>query len=208
MAKIKVCGVKTLEDARAAAQAGADLLGFHFSKRSAQAVSQDDALRLCGTLRDELGGACPVLVGVFVNELVSNISAVLSKVGLDAAQLDGDESDVMLKELRGIGFKRIQPMNMAMAHDDVGYYGRYWTENERLPSLMLDVFHTHLKDPGTAIAQAIKEGVPRLMLTGGFTVENVAEQLAAIQPWGVDVLLGDGGVDVVALPAFVAAVRG
>ena len=59
---------------------------------------------------------------LFVNEVVGTISAITLKVGLGFAQLSGDESDAMLKELRGIGFKAIRPMNLDMALDDVSYF--------------------------------------------------------------------------------------
>src|SRR3990172_5272032 len=104
MTRIKICGITTYEDARFAAETGADMLGLNFSKRSPRLIDVDEAARISKALRKELGSACPFLVGVFVNESVSNISRITNYVGLNAAQLSGDESDVILKELRGIGF--------------------------------------------------------------------------------------------------------
>ena len=190
MARVKICGIGTLEDARSAAKHGAEMLGFHFSKRSPYVVDRDDATTICDTLRKELGNSCPLLIGVFVDELVSNVSAVTLKVGLDAAQLSGHESDAILKELRGIGFKSIDPINEAMALDDVKYYSPHFPSSDKLPSLMLDVFFDGFKgglEASTAVALAVKAEVPRLMITGGFTLDNVVERLQAIQPWAVDI---------------------
>lgn len=190
MTKVKICGIKTLADARAAAMHEADMLGFHFSKHSPYVVDRDEATTICDTLRKAMGDACPLLIGVFVDELVSNVSAITLKVGLDGAQLSGHESDAMLKELRGIGYKSIDPMNEAMALDDVKYFGPHFPSNDKLPSLMLDVFFEGFKgdaETRTAVALAVKAKVPRLMLTGGFTLENVGERLQTIQPWAVDI---------------------
>ena len=190
MVKIKICGLRTLEDARFAAQTGADMLGFHLSRQSAQAITRDDALAICDTLRQEMSASCPLLIGVFVNELVSNISAATIKIGLNAAQLSGDESDVMLRELRGIGYKAIQPLTTGMAMEDVQYYQPYFPANERLPSLMLDPYSPALKGGDAKrneMVLAVKDETPRLMLTGGFTPENVATRITALLPWGVDI---------------------
>ena len=204
MVFVKICGLTSYDDALACAQAGADMLGFNFYTPSPRYIDVDEATIVCDRLRETLGQDCPVLVGIFVNESVANISIVTNKVGLNAAQLSGDESDSMLKELRGIAYKGIQPMNKAMALDDVGYFSSVFPENERLPSLLLDAHHPHLYG-GTGehtpdeVAIAVREQVPRLMLAGGLTPENVAARIATIQPWGVDVASGvepDGRADV------------
>jgi phosphoribosylanthranilate isomerase len=113
MVKVKICGLKTLDDALAAARAGADMLGFNFFKNSPRYITMQDAQILCDTLRAELGKDCPLLVGVFVNEVVGKISLTMEKAGLNFAQLSGDESVEMLRELRGIGFKTIRPLDKA-----------------------------------------------------------------------------------------------
>ena len=109
MTQVKICGVTSLDDALVAAEAGADLLGLNFYKPSPRYLTPVAARDLCDSLRAELGSDCPVLVGVFVNELVSNVSLITSQVGLDFAQLSGDESDAMVAELHGIGFKSHSP---------------------------------------------------------------------------------------------------
>ena len=107
MTKVKICGITTLDDARFTAQAGADLIGFNFYKKSPRYIDIDLATEICDTLRAELGEKCPQLIGIFVNELVSMISVITNKVGLNGAQLSGDESDKMLQELRGLGYKGV-----------------------------------------------------------------------------------------------------
>jgi phosphoribosylanthranilate isomerase len=219
MTKVKICGITTLDDALTASQAGADMLGFNFFKKSPRYIKPEEAQPICDDLRQQLGTACPILVGLFVNEVVGLISAITRKVGLNAAQLSGDESDDMLRELRGIAFKSIRPMNLAQALDDVNYFYAQFPINERLPSLLLDAYHPQLyggtgEQASVEVALGVKAQVPRLMLAGGLTPENIAERVAAIKPWGVDVASGvettdqPGTKDAAKVQAFIQAAKG
>ncbi|MBL8155330.1 MAG: phosphoribosylanthranilate isomerase [Anaerolineae bacterium] len=218
MVKVKICGMMTLEDARLASAAGADLLGFNFYKKSPRYIAPDAAFQICDALRAELGSRCPVLIGLFVNEVAGVISAVTRKVGLNGAQLSGDESDALLKELYGIGYKAIRPMNRAQALDDVEYFRPQFPTNPQFPSLLLDAYHPQLyggtgEQASVEVALAVKAVVPRLMLAGGLTPENVGERIENIQPWGVDVASGveiegqPGRKDPERVRAFIDAVR-
>jgi phosphoribosylanthranilate isomerase len=216
---VKICGITTYEDARLAAEAGADMLGFNFYKKSPRYLTPQAAATICDRLRADLGECCPLLIGLFVNELVALISAITRQAGLDAAQLHGDESEALIRELHGIGFKAIRPQDKSMALDDAAYFKPTMPSNERLPSLLLDAYHPKLyggtgEGASTEAALAVKAVIPRLMLAGGLTPENVAGRIAAIQPWGVDVSSGvelpdqPGKKDAAKVKAFIAAARG
>lgn len=218
MIRVKICGIKTYEDALACAEAGADMLGFNFHKRTPRYIDPEQAAQICDRLRKQLDGKHPLLVGVFVNETASNIARLMSDVGLDAAQLSGDESDSILRELRGKAYKAIRPMNKAMALDDVKYFAPLFPQNEKLPSLLLDAHHPSLyggtgETASDEVALAVKAEVPRLMLAGGLNPENVAERIRVVQPWGVDVATGvepdnqPGVKDHAKVKAFLEAVR-
>jgi phosphoribosylanthranilate isomerase len=215
--RVKICGVKTLQDAIVIAESGAYMIGFNFYKLSPRYITPDVAQVLCDGLRQRLGDDCPLLIGVFANESVGMISQITNQVGLDAAQLSGDESIDMLRELRGIAFKAIRPMNKAMALDDAGYYEPHFPVDAKLPSLLLDAYHPNLyggtgETASQEVALAVKEQVPRLMLAGGLTPENVAERVKAVQPWGVDVAGGvesaPGVKDATKVRAFITAATG
>lgn len=214
---VKICGITDLDNALAVAEVGADMLGFNFYKASPRSIAVDKATEICDTLRAELGTDCPVLVGLFVNATVGDISIITNKAGLDFAQLSGDETDKMLVELRGIGFKSIRPMNKAMALDDVQYFSKHFPTDERVPSILLDAYHPKLyggtgEQASTEVALAVKELVPRLMLAGGLNSDNVADRVAAIEPWGVDVASGveaEAGIkDINKVRAFIQAAKG
>jgi phosphoribosylanthranilate isomerase len=218
MTAVKICGITTLDDALHAANAGADMLGFNFFKRSPRYIETAAARAICDTLRAELGDACPVLVGLFVNATGSDVSAILSRAGLNCAQLSGDESDDMIREMRGRAFKSIQPANETMALEDVNYYCPHFPADERVPSLILDAYHPTLRggtghEVSTEIALAVKAAVPRIMLAGGLNPVNVAERIARIAPWGVDVASGvegdtPGVKDAAKVTAFIQAAKG
>jgi phosphoribosylanthranilate isomerase len=218
MTVVKICGVTTFADALAAAEAGADMLGLNFFRRSPRYLEPEAAREIAVRLRGQLGAACPLLVGVFVNDVVGRVSQTMEIVGLDFAQLSGDESGEMLKEMRGVGFKAIRPHNRAEALDDAAYYLKAQATDPRAPSLLLDAHHPTLyggtgEQASVEVALAVKAEVPRLMLAGGLTPDNVAYTVHEVQPWGVDVASGvevdgqPGRKDAAKVRAFIDAVR-
>ncbi len=217
--RVKICGITTLADALAAADAGADLLGLNFFPKSPRYLAPDDARGLCAALRTELGVACPLLVGLFVNEPVGKISVTMEHVGLRFVQLSGDESVEMLRELRGTAYKAIRPRSAAEAGDDAAYFAPGFSDDERIPALLVDAHHPALyggtgQQASPGVALAAKARAPRLMLAGGLTPDNVAAAVSSVGPWGVDTASGveidgqPGKKDHAKLRAFVQAARG
>lgn len=217
MTAIKVCGVTSLDDALAAAGAGADLLGLNFYPPSPRYLTPDTAAALAGALRDRLGEGCPRLAGVFVNHPVAKIEAIAAQVGLDLAQLSGDEPPEALAALSMPAIRAIRPRTRGEALRQAEAFLPHAPAGDDLPALILDAYHPALyggtgEQAGTDIAQAVRALTPRLMLAGGLTPDNVAGRLAAIAPWGVDVASGvegsqKGRKDPAKLRAFSAAVR-
>lgn len=218
MVRVKICGVTTLDDALVAARAGADMIGLNFYEKSPRSITPENARELADNLRDILGDTCPLLIGVFVNADSDRITAIIEQVGLDAAQLSGDESTEALRRLRGIAFKAIRPRDHAEALDNATTFLRGAADHENLPTLLLDAYHPNLyggtgEAASVEVAVAVRELTPRLMLAGGLTPENVAECVLASHPWGVDVASGvevdgqPGRKDVAKVRAFIGAVR-
>jgi phosphoribosylanthranilate isomerase len=215
MTVVKICGVRTFEDALFAAEHGADMLGLNFYARSPRSVTPDQARAIADGLRAQLGAACPLLVGLFVNEAVSTIDDRLRHAGLKYTQLSGDESAEILSALRGHAYKAIRPVNAFQAADDAHYYAATMPDNPRLPSLLIDAsvvgaYGGTGHEVDDELVGIVKNRVPRLMLAGGLTPDNVAARVKAIEPWGVDVASGveSGGVqDQGKIRAFIEAVR-
>jgi phosphoribosylanthranilate isomerase len=98
MTHVKICGITNLHDALAAAEAGADLLGFVFFSRSPRCIDPERAGEIVAALKQR--GNAPHFVGVFVDESLEHVRAIAATAQLDMAQLHGNESPEMVSELR------------------------------------------------------------------------------------------------------------
>jgi phosphoribosylanthranilate isomerase len=202
MTKIKICGIKTISDALAAMDAGADLIGFNFYPKSPRYIEVGRCRDIMSVMR-KYGHM--TYVGVFVNATVTTICATMETLGLSLAQLHGDETQEMLRVLDGKAFKALRgiPQNI----DDFS--------RQDPPSFLLDA-SVKGSYGGTGVtadwdrAAELARQYP-LLLAGGLTPENVAEAIERVHPWGVDVASGvessPGEKDPAKLRAFVQAVR-
>ena len=217
MTQVKICGIHTFENALTCAEAGADLLGFNFYAPSPRSITPGDARAVVAQLRAALGEACPVLVGVFVNMDAVQVADMLDTVGLDVAQISGDEPLDVLRALSGRAFRVIRPRSEAEALSLAREALRYAPEDRRLPALLVDAYHKELyggtgESANVTVAHAVTHLSERVMLAGGLKPGNVAERVRAIQPWGVDVASGvesgqPGLKDINKVKNLVAAVR-
>jgi phosphoribosylanthranilate isomerase len=214
--RVKVCGITNLEDARCAAGAGADLLGFIFYPKSPRFVTPECVAGITHAIRNELGARAPTCVGVFVDEREEFVRSVLDAAHLDLAQLHGSEPPAAIRQQQPRAFKAIRPRTCGEAEAALTAYRDTFLQDEALPQLLLDAYHP--ERPGGTGLQAewsMARSVAaecRLLLAGGLTPETVAAAIEAVQPWGVDVSSGverDKGVkDHSRVRAFIHAVRG
>src|ERR1044072_5096141 len=104
MTKIKICGIKTVTDALAAMEAGADLIGFHFYPKSPRYIDVGRCRDIMSVMRKY---EHITYVGVFVNVPTAVICSTLETLGLSLAQLHGDETPEMLNALDGKALKAL-----------------------------------------------------------------------------------------------------
>jgi phosphoribosylanthranilate isomerase len=206
--KVKICGLTNLDDAQTAVSAGADYLGFIFYPPSKRSVDINTARAIVQSLR--AASNCPVLVGVFVNETGPRMAEILDEVGLDLAQLSGEEVPFLVGDERspiyGRCYKALRPTSLAEAEADAEWYA---VDSEKLkvksekspisnlqsPSLLIDTYHPTLRG-GTgatgdwAMSAQLAQSITGLMLAGGLTAENVAEAVREVRPFAVDVASG------------------
>jgi len=202
MTKIKICGIKTINDALAAMDAGADLIGFNFYPKSPRYVEVGMCRNIMSVVRQD-GRAKSV--GVFVNASVGEILATMETLGLNLAQLHGDETIEVLNQLDGKGFKAFRGIP-----ESVDGFAR-----SEAPAFLVDASVKGLYG-GSGVtadwngAAELAKKYP-LLLAGGLTPENVAEAIRRVKPWGVDVASGvesaPGEKDARKMKAFVRAVR-
>ena len=207
--KVKICGLKTLAEARAALDAGADLLGFNFYPPSPRYIAPPACAELVNALRQS---SCPAsLVGVFVNAAAGEMLAILDECGLDLAQLSGDEPPDVLAALHGKAYKALRPQGLLALAADLARY----TASTSRPAWLVDAYHPtayggtgHQAD--WSLARQLAEETP-ILLAGGLTPENVADAVRQVRPWGVDVASGvesaPGVKDPSRIRAFIQAAR-
>lgn len=217
MPKIKICGITTLKDALAAAEAGVDLLGFNFYPKSPRSIEPESCQKITEVLRQDLPNL--TLVGVFVNSSVSEIRSVLETCHLHLAQLHGDEPPEMLTEMRDIAFKAVRLSPELSLETSVSPFCRRPSVPESVsplhPLLLVDaavkgVYGGSGVTADWSTAAQLAQQIP-LLLAGGLTPENVSQAIRQVQPWGVDVASGvearPGVKDAARMRDFVAAAR-
>lgn len=203
MTKIKICGIKTLQDALAAIDSGADYLGFNFYPKSVRFIEKQACAEITSVLKKEYPHI--TLVGVFVNSSVEEVMDILNTCSLDLAQLHGDETIEMVKSLDEKAFKAFRAVPESMD----GF------ARQDAPALLVDaVVKGAYGGTGVTadwnVAAELAKKYP-LLLAGGLTPENVAEAVRRVKPWGVDVASGvesaPGEKDANKMKAFVQAAR-
>jgi len=189
---VKICGVTTLEDALAAVQAGADMLGYNFYPPSPRCLTPQACAAIQSDLQRELGEgfAGITTVGIFVNADPQAVQSVLDACALDLAQLSGDEPPETLAALGSRAFKGLRSPNAESLEDDLRRYPLRMTP----PVWLLDAHHKGAYGGSGQVADwSLAAGLAKLapiLLAGGLTLENVAEAVRRVQPWGVDVASG------------------
>jgi phosphoribosylanthranilate isomerase len=198
---VKICGVRTLDDALACAKAGADAIGFNFWPQSKRYLPVEEAGRIAKKLPSSLR-----TVGVFVNATEPEVMRAFSAGAVDWVQLHGDETPEFCLRFAGRYMKAVRLVDdSSLAEMD-----RYTCD-----LLLVDADAPNYggsgqrADVGLARRAAAKR---RIVLAGGLTPENVAAAVREIDPYGVDVAGGvesaPGVKDWKKVAAFVEAARG
>ena len=195
---VKICGLTSEEDALLAVGMGADALGFNFVPGSKRQIAPQRARDIVRRLPPET-----MTVGIFRDELPDRVIEITQKAGLRAAQLHGRETAEQTRQVRAIVPVVIKAFSAGdPALGSVGEYGA-------------DVVMVDGAEPGSGevFDWSLAEGAPlaghRVLLAGGLHPGNVADAIARVRPWGVDVATGveraPGVKDPVKVREFVAA---
>lgn len=194
---VKICGTTSEEDALLAVAMGADAVGFVFApspRQIAPALAADIVKRLPREV---------LTVGVFRDEAPARVVEITNTAGLRAVQLHGHETPEQAQYVR----ERVPLLIQAFPAGDPAVARVF---EYKADALLLDA-----ATPGSgqvfdwSMAE-VPDGI-RLILAGGLTPANVARAIAAVHPWGVDVVSGveasPGRKDPVKVRAFVAAAK-
>lgn len=204
--RIKICGMTRSEDALAAAEAGADALGFVFYPPSPRHIEIDQAWSIIDVLP-----AFVTTTALFVNPEPGLVKTVIQRLKIDLLQFHGDESVEFCEQFERPYIKAVRMQPGTNLADLSQHYAS-------AQALLLD---TYVKGVPGGTGEAfnwdwvapLKRGDACLpiILAGGLTAENVGQAVQTVQPWAVDV---SGGVEaepgkksVAQIQAFVEAVN-
>ena len=205
MTKIKFCGLTRLDDAELAVSAGAWAIGLIFWPRSPRRCELDRAAEIAAAENRRAE-----VVGVFVNATLDHVAQMADGVGLTMIQLHGDEGPAYCGEAaRRTGCKVIKAARLRSGAD-VQALASFHTDYHLLDSYSPGVPGGTGETFSWEIAREHRGRVP-VILSGGLTPDNVAEAIATVRPYAVDVASGvelsPGRKDPAKLAAFAEAVR-
>lgn len=180
MVKVKICGITRTDDARSAVEAGADFIGVNFYPPSPRYLEPDAAARLVREVGKQVKW-----VGVFVNEQPETVRGIAARVGLDLAQLHGEEGPEFC---RSLDLPVVKAFRIRSA-DDLAGLGDFPSDY-----VLLDRYSPGYGGSGLTFDWRLleKKNLPRrrLFLAGGLTPDNVADAVRAVRPFAVDVASG------------------
>jgi phosphoribosylanthranilate isomerase len=159
---VKVCGITNRADAEAAAEAGANALGFNFYRDSPRYISPTGAAMIGQKLKI-------TKVGVFVNESAANVAKIVLEANLDVAQLHGTSQAFDVRIWRA------------------GRPGET-PRDKFVEAILLDTPSNQMYGgTGESFDWLQAKGLPyNVILAGGLAADNVATAIKQAQPWGVD----------------------
>ena len=202
MTKVKICGIKTLSDAKFAVDYGADAIGFVFAE-SIRNVSKEKARAIVRKLPPFV-----TTVGLFVNDTAENIEAICRFCGLDTIQLHGNERPSLLNKLKA--FKTIKAFRIQNEKDIIPI------RKYKPDAILLDGYSVNkMGGTGTSfdwkIVKKLRTSIP-VIVAGGLTHLNVSQAIRIVNPYAVDVSSGvesgPGKKDRKLIKKFIDAVKG
>ncbi|HJK91310.1 MAG TPA: phosphoribosylanthranilate isomerase [Polyangiaceae bacterium LLY-WYZ-15_(1-7)] len=203
MVQVKICGVRTLEDAAACVEAGADAIGLNFWAGTPRRVDVETARAIVQALGERVS-----FVGVFVDAGEARIRAVREATGIRWVQLHGEEPPALVEALLPEAYKAVGVAQASDVEAALAYPGEQLLLDARVPGAM----------PGGTGARFDWElavevaSLRKLTLAGGLHPGNVAEAVRRVRPFRVDVASGveaaPGVKDAAKVRAFVEAAKG
>lgn len=198
----KICGITRIEDALAAVEAGADAIGLVFYAKSPRAVTVQQARAIISALPPFVTS-----VGLFVDASRCELGELLDAVPLDLLQFHGDESPA---DCDGYHRPYIKALRVKPGDDIAAQVALY----KNASGVLLDTYVPGIPG-GTGEAfdwSLVPEGLSKpVILAGGLTAANVAQAIARVRPYAVDVSggveLAKGIKDAEKIRAFMQAVK-
>ena len=200
--KVKICGVTSVADARVAEEAGADMIGLMLYEGSPRYIRLEQAAEISRCVSPFV-----LKVGVFVNPDEATVQEAIRACGLSLLQFHGDEPPEFCTQFGVMSVKAFRVRDAASLQALADYPTDAWLLDAYSQSAMGGTGEKFNWDLALA---AGKHGRP-IFLAGGLTPENVAEAVARVRPFAVDVSSGvesaPGRKDAARVQAFVIAAK-
>ena len=215
MTRFKICGLRDVESSLAAADAGADFLGFNFVHGVRRQITFEEGRSIISRVAGEVGEDRPGLVGLFADQDIDEVNEIIASCDLDYAQLCGSEEPDYWDQVRANIIKQIKVKPLASEQETV--------------EATLDGVKKVVSRDGIALLDSYKKGALGgtgqtfdwgiaaqvaqgydVVLAGGLAPDNVATAIRQVDPWMVDVSTGvetDGVKDPSKIRDFAEAVR-
>lgn len=173
--KIKICGMRRLEDIEIINKYKPDFVGIIFYPKSKRYVDLETAKLLVEKLDKNIKS-----VGVFVNEEADKINEILDYTGIDIAQLHGDESPEFCKKIKKEVWKAISVEDEKIL-DEIKKY----KEN-----ISLILFDNGKGGTGKSFDWNLIKNLDKdlkIALAGGISADNIEKAMKEIKPNLIDV---------------------
>ena len=194
---VKICGITRREDADAAIALGAEFIGLNFFAGSPRSIAVSEA----ASLRRHVGDRARV-VGVFVDHEPAEVMRIAAAVALDLLQFHGHEGPAEL-EPHGARAIKVLRVEGELPRAEIARYSSAWgflfdTARAAVakPSNGTDASDDdHRRFGGTGTPWSWESAGPLpadrpVFVAGGIRPDNVADLLAVLSPWGIDVSSG------------------
>ena len=195
MLKVKICGVREVEDALMAAEAEVDFMGLVFVPNRRRKITVEQARRIVDAVKGSSDNP-PKLAGLFADQPMEEVREKVRASGVDMVQLCGQETIEYCDEAP-VPVIRITHVPAGVLSDEElqGLERRLSMLRERGHQVTLDRLVEGLQG-GTGksfdwrVAAQLSEAGFEFMLAGGLTPDNVGQAVREVKPWGVDVSSG------------------
>lgn len=199
--RVKICGLKLEEDALFCAEAGADAIGLNFWPGTPRCIDVATARRIVDAV-----GARVLTVGVFVDASEPEIADIRERTGIACVQLHGKEPPELVTRFLPHAYKALRVKDESSIDEARRFPGEHILLDAYVAGQPGGTGHTFNWRLAAAFARERK-----VTLAGGLNAGNVAEAIAAVQPYCVDVASGvesaPGVKDKAAVTAFIQAAR-